>query len=147
MKPVFILNGPNLNLLGQREPHIYGTATLADLQSYCAEQAAELGLTIDFRQSNHEGELIDWLHEARASACGVILNAGAFTHTSVAIHDALKALDVPIVEVHLSNPASREAFRHTSFIAPVATGVIAGFGPAGYGFALAGLKSKLAAGT
>jgi 3-dehydroquinate dehydratase II len=147
MKPVFILNGPNLNLLGQREPHIYGTATLADLQSYCAEQAVGLGLTINFRQSNHEGELIDWLHEARASACGVILNAGAFTHTSVAIHDALKALEVPIVEVHLSNPASREAFRHTSFVAPVAAGVIAGFGQAGYGFALAGLKNILAPAT
>jgi 3-dehydroquinate dehydratase II len=145
-RPVYILNGPNLNLLGQREPHIYGTATLADLEAFCHSTAADLGLSIVFRQSNHEGELIDWLHEARSAACGVILNAGAFTHTSVAIHDALKAVDAPVVEVHLSNPAAREAFRHTSFVAPAATGVIAGFGVQGYGFALAGLKARLTTG-
>jgi 3-dehydroquinate dehydratase II len=145
LKPVFILNGPNLNLLGHREPHIYGTQTLADLEAFCRDRADALGLSVDFRQSNHEGEIIDWLHEARTAASGVILNAGAYTHTSVAIHDALKAVEVPVIEVHLSNPATREAFRHVSYVASVASGVVAGFGVAGYGYALSGLKDKLAA--
>jgi 3-dehydroquinate dehydratase II len=144
VKPVFIINGPNLNLLGVREPHIYGTATLADLEARCHQTAASLGLAVDCRQSNHEGEIIDWLHQARTGASAVILNAGAFTHTSVAIHDALKALECPVIEVHLSNPVAREAFRHTSYVAPVARAVVMGFGMDGYDFALQGLARLLA---
>ena len=133
---VFILNGPNLNLLGKREPEIYGHQTLADIESDCRDRAAALGLTIDFRQSNHEGVLIDAIHEARERAAGIIINPGALTHTSIAIHDALKAFAGPIVEVHLSNIHQREAFRHLSYVSLVAKAVIAGCGAHGYLLAL-----------
>lgn len=144
-KPVFVLNGPNLNLLGSREPEIYGHTTLADIEAETRKHAGALGLSIDFRQSNHEGELVDWLQEARKAAAGVILNAGAYTHTSVALHDALKAVDLPIIEVHISNPYKREPFRHTSFVSPVATGVICGIGAQGYSLAIEALASLIAA--
>ena len=134
---VYVLNGPNLNLLGTREPAIYGTATLDDIAAMLDDRAQGLGLTVDLRQSNHEGHLIDWLHEAGSRAArAIILNAGALTHTSVALHDAVKSIAVPVIEVHLSNPHSREAFRHRSFIAPVARATIAGLGPLGYALAL-----------
>jgi 3-dehydroquinate dehydratase-2 len=131
-KPIFVLNGPNLNLLGTREPHIYGHATLADVEAACAARAAQLGRTVVFRQSNIEGELVDWLQEARDKACAVVLNAGAYTHTSVALHDAIKAIPVPVIETHLSNPAAREDFRHVSLVGKAAKGVIAGFGATSY---------------
>ena len=134
---IYVLNGPNLNLLGTREPHIYGSDTLDDIAGALEDRAKALGLGIDMRQSNHEGHLVDWLQEANArGAKAVILNAGAFTHTSVAIHDAIKGIDVPVIEVHLSNPHSREPFRHHSYITPVARGVVAGFGASGYELAL-----------
>lgn len=134
---VLVLNGPNLNLLGTREPDIYGRETLDDIAAQLEEQANALGLQIDLRQSNHEGHLIDWLHEAASrEALAVLLNAGALTHTSVALHDAIKAISVPVIEVHLSNPHAREAFRHKSFIAPVAKGTISGFGVGSYRLAL-----------
>jgi 3-dehydroquinate dehydratase-2 len=134
---VLVLNGPNLNLLGSREPEVYGLDTLDDIAMMLEDRAAELGLTIDLRQSNHEGHLIDWLHEAGSRGVrAVILNAGALTHTSVALHDAIKGVSVPVIEVHISNPHAREAFRHHSFISPVAAGVICGFGPMGYRLAL-----------
>jgi len=136
MKPIFILNGPNLNLLGEREPEIYGGATLASIEEALRKRAAALDTSIDFRQTNHEGVLVDWIQEARHAASGLILNAGAYTHTSVAIHDALRALSLPIIEVHLSNIYKREAFRHHSYVSPAATGVICGFGAQGYGLAL-----------
>ena len=136
-KLVYVLNGPNLNLLGTREPDIYGSDTLDDIAGMLDDRAQALGLTIDLRQSNHEGHLIDWLHEARSKgAAAVILNAGALTHTSVALYDAIKAINVPVIEVHLSNPHAREPFRHHSFISPVARGVIAGFGAKSYVLAL-----------
>ncbi len=135
-KPVFILNGPNLNLLGTREPEIYGSETLADIERQCGTQADELGLRIDFRQTNTEGELVTWVQEAASSACAVIVNAAAYTHTSVALLDALKTAAVPVVEVHLSNVYKREPFRHNSYVSPTATGVICGFGPHGYLLAL-----------
>ncbi len=134
---IYVLNGPNLNLLGTREPHIYGSDTLDDIAGILEDRAKALGLSIDMRQSNHEGHLVDWLQEANArGAKAVILNAGAFTHTSVAIHDAIKGIDVPVIEVHLSNPHSREPFRHHSYITPVARGIVAGFGALGYELAL-----------
>ncbi len=134
---IYILNGPNLNLLGMREPEIYGGDTLDDIAARLDDQAREAGAEIDFRQSNHEGHLIDWLHEASAQgAKAVILNAGAFTHTSVALYDAIKAISVPVIEVHISNPHAREEFRHHSFISPVASGIIVGFGTHGYALAL-----------
>jgi len=134
---VFVLNGPNLNLLGTREPEIYGSDTLDDIAGRLEDQARALGLTIDMRQSNHEGHLVDWLHEANArNARAVILNAGAFTHTSIALHDAIKAIAVPVIEVHLSNPHAREGFRHTSFVGMAAKGTIAGFGALSYALAL-----------
>jgi 3-dehydroquinate dehydratase-2 len=146
-KPLFVLNGPNLNLLGSREPEVYGHATLSDIEAATRAKAAALKLAVEFRQSNHEGELVDWLQEARTAASGVILNAGAYTHTSVAIHDALKALDVPVVEVHISNPYRREPFRHTSYVSPVATGVICGVGAQGYSLAVEALAALVAAKT
>jgi len=134
---VFVLNGPNLNLLGLREPEIYGHDTLDDIANQLDDRARELGLQIDLRQSNHEGHLIDWLHEASArGARAVLLNAGGFTHTSVAIHDAIKAVSVPVIEVHLSNPHRREPFRHLSLIGQAARGTIAGFGALSYLLAL-----------
>jgi 3-dehydroquinate dehydratase-2 len=140
---VLVLNGPNLNLLGQREPEIYGRTTLADIERACAARAAELGLGLEFRQSNHEGVLIDWIHAARGDAAGIVINAGAYTHSSIALHDALLAFDGPVVEVHLSNVFKREAFRHHSYISPVAVGVICGFGADSYLLALTGLAARL----
>jgi 3-dehydroquinate dehydratase-2 len=131
-KPIFVLNGPNLNLLGTREPDIYGRVTLAEIEAACVTRAGQLGRTIVFRQSNIEGELVNWLQEARAQACAVVLNAGAYTHTSVALHDAIKAIGVPVIETHLSNPAAREEFRHVSLVGRAAKGVIAGFGATSY---------------
>lgn len=134
---IYILNGPNLNLLGLREPEIYGADTLDEIAGQLEDQARELKVEIDLRQSNHEGHLIDWLHEANAAkAKAVILNAGAFTHTSVALYDAIRAIETPVIEVHLSNPQAREAFRHHSYVAPVAKGSITGFGALGYQLAL-----------
>ena len=134
---VFVLNGPNLNLLGTREPEIYGRDTLDDIAGRLEDQALGLQLTIELRQSNHEGHLVDWLHEAQsAGAKAVILNAGGLTHTSVALHDAIKAIDVPVIEVHLSNPHTRERFRHVSLVGQAARGTIAGFGPLSYVLAL-----------
>ncbi|AXJ94693.1 MULTISPECIES: type II 3-dehydroquinate dehydratase [unclassified Sphingomonas] len=134
---IFVLNGPNLNLLGLREPDIYGHDTLDDIAGMLEDRARELDLAIDMRQSNHEGHLIDWLHEAQArNAKAVLLNAGGFTHTSVAIHDAIKSVTTPVIEVHLSNPHTREAFRHTSFVGRAAKGSIAGFGAMSYMLAL-----------
>ncbi len=130
--PIYVLNGPTLNLLGAREPEIYGRTTLAEIGRLCAARAKSHGLAVVFRQSNHEGELVDWIQEAREQGCGVILNGAAYTHTSIAIHDALKALDKPIIEVHLSNPHAREPFRHRSFVSKVATGVICGLKEQGY---------------
>lgn len=139
---VLILNGPNLNMLGVREPHIYGTATLADVEALCRRAAAANGQHVDFRQSNHEGVLVDWIQEARGAYDAVIINAAAYTHTSVAIHDALKLLTVPVVEVHLSDPATREDFRHHSYIAPLAAHIVKGQGPAGYEAALHWLAAR-----
>lgn len=136
---ILILNGPNLNMLGTREPEIYGHQTLDDIKGLCLEKAAALGWQIDFRQSNHEGELVDWIQEAVGKVDGLIINAAAYTHTSVAIHDALKLHTVPIIEVHLSNPKEREPFRHHSYIEPLATAIIAGKGAQGYVLALEAL--------
>ncbi|EZP57352.1 type II 3-dehydroquinate dehydratase [Sphingomonas sp. RIT328] len=134
---IFVLNGPNLNLLGTREPEIYGADTLDDIAGQLEDRAQVLGLEIDMRQSNHEGHLVDWLHEAQArGAKAVILNAGAFTHTSIAVHDAIKGIRTPVIEVHLSNPHTREEFRHTSFVGRAAKGTIAGFGALSYTLAL-----------
>ncbi|GAO55915.1 type II 3-dehydroquinate dehydratase [Novosphingobium sp. MD-1] len=136
-KTVFVLNGPNLNLLGLREPEIYGTQTLDDIAGMLEDHAQKLGLDIDMRQSNHEGHLVDWLHEAQAvGAKAVLLNAGAYTHTSVALHDAIKGIRTPVIEVHLSNPHTREAFRHKSYVGMAAKGTIAGFGARSYILAL-----------
>lgn len=142
---IMIINGPNLNLLGQREPHIYGTTTLVEIEAQCAALAKTHGLISDFRQSNHEGELVDWIQHARTHCAGIIVNAGAYTHTSVAIHDALKALMIPIIEVHLSNPHAREAFRHTSYVSPLAKAVICGLGAKGYEVAIEALADILKA--
>lgn len=131
-KPLYVLNGPNLNLLGTREPHIYGHATLADIEAACIDRARQLGRAIVFRQSNIEGELVGWLQEARDKAGAIVLNAGAYTHTSVALHDAIKAIGTPVIEVHLSNPAAREEFRHVSLVGKAAKGTIAGFGATSY---------------
>lgn len=146
-KPLFVLNGPNLNLLGSREPEIYGSTTLADIEAETRTRAGQVGLSVEFRQSNHEGVLVDWIQEARSAAAGVILNAGAYTHTSVALHDALKAVDVPVIEVHISNPHRREPFRHTSYVSSVATGVICGVGAQGYALAVEALATLIAART
>jgi 3-dehydroquinate dehydratase-2 len=129
---LYVLNGPNLNLLGEREPEVYGHTTLAQIGKLVSARAKTHGLGVEFRQSNHEGELVDWLHEARKKAVAVILNAGAYTHTSVALLDACRALAKPLIEVHLSNPYARETFRRRSYISQVATGVICGLGPDGY---------------
>ncbi|RIJ22354.1 3-dehydroquinate dehydratase [Henriciella barbarensis] len=133
-KPIYVLNGPNLNLLGTREPEIYGYDTLADIESRLRQKAGDQAL--EFRQTNSEGELVDWVQEASREAGCLILNAGAYTHTSVALHDALRACTAPLIEVHLSNPAAREAFRQTNYVAPAAVASIAGLGPHGYEVAL-----------
>jgi 3-dehydroquinate dehydratase II len=140
---VYVLNGPNLNLLGQREPDIYGRTTLAGIAALTAKRAKNHGLAVDFRQSNHEGELVEWIQEAREQAAGVVINAGAYTHTSVALHDALRLLECPIIEVHLSNTFAREEFRHHSHISPVATGLIMGFGAQGYLLAIDAIASLI----
>jgi 3-dehydroquinate dehydratase-2 len=131
-KPIYVLNGSNLNLLGEREPHIYGHTTLADIEAMCDRSAAADSHGIIFRQSNHEGQIIDWIHEARREADAIVINAGAYTHTSLAIHDALKAFAGPIIELHITNVHQREAFRHHSYISFAATAVICGLGPEGY---------------
>jgi 3-dehydroquinate dehydratase II len=136
-KIVFVLNGPNLNLLGTREPEIYGRETLAEIMARVTARGAELGLTVDARQSNHEGVLVDWLHEARAmGAHAVLLNAGAYTHTSIALHDAIKAIELPVIEVHLSDPETREAFRHVSYVGMAAQSCVKGLGAQSYIVAL-----------
>ncbi len=145
MATVYVLNGPNLNLLGSRETAVYGSTTLADIEALCAEAAKRSGHGIVFRQSNHEGELVDWLHEARDKAAGVVINPGAYTHTSVALHDAVRAIGIPVIEVHLSNIFAREEFRHHSYVSPVARGVICGFGPKGYELAIDGLANAIKA--
>lgn len=145
MRPiVVILNGPNLNLLGTREPEVYGRDTLADIELRCAAHAAGLGLAIEFQQSNSEGALIDWVHSARRRAQGLIVNAGAFSHTSIALLDALLAADIPTVEVHLSNLFKRDAFRRHSYVTQAAVGLICGFGAKGYELALDALAERLA---
>lgn len=133
---VYVLNGPNLNLLGKRQPHIYGHETLADVEQECRSLAQELGLDIRFHQSNREYEIIDWIHEARETAGGIVINPAAFTHTSVAILDALNSFDGPVIEIHISNIHKREAFRHHSYVSGRADGVIAGFGTQGYTLAI-----------
>lgn len=143
-KPIHILNGPNLNLLGQRQPEIYGSDTLADVEKHCAAVAKTLGLTCTLMQSNHEGQIIDWIHDARASASGIIINPGAFSHTSIAILDALNSFGGPVLEVHISNIHKREAFRHHSYVSQRADGVIAGFGVEGYMLAMRRMGSLLA---
>jgi 3-dehydroquinate dehydratase-2 len=141
---VFVLNGPNLNLLGLREPEVYGSDTLADIEDRVTARAKTLGLAIDFRQTNIEGQLVDWIQEARTKAKGIIINPAAYTHTSVALHDALKAVGIPAIEVHLSNTHAREEFRHHSYVSPVARGIVVGFGAYGYELALDGLSRIIA---
>ena len=145
-KPIYVLNGPNLNLLGTREPEIYGKETLEDLRQRCERKAKSLGFSVDFRQTNLEGELVTWIQEARTDASGLIVNAGAFTHTSIAMLDALLACPVPSVEVHLSNIFTREPFRHRSYISKAAQGVICGFGGLGYELAIEALASAISPG-
>ena len=135
-KPIYVLSGPNLNLLGEREPHIYGSATLADIQRLCEARAAAQGRQVVFRQSNHEGQLIDWIQEARTEAAALVFNAAGYGHTSVALHDALKTLSIPVIDCHLSNPTAREGFRHHSYVSLAATGVVSGFGPKSYELAV-----------
>jgi len=144
MKKVLVLNGPNLNLLGTREPEIYGTQTLGDIEDMCRDKASALGFKIDFRQSNQEGELIEWVQEARGIYDGIVINAAAYTHTSLALHDALKTLEIPVVEVHITDPKKREEFRHFSYIEPLAAAVIAGQGAHGYTQALEKLGELIA---
>ncbi|ARN20512.1 type II 3-dehydroquinate dehydratase [Piscinibacter gummiphilus] len=147
MRKILVLNGPNLNLLGQREPGVYGAATLADVETLCRDTAAKIGFEIDFRQSNHEGVLIDALQEAgrgvkAGEVLGVVFNPGAYTHTSVALHDAIKGAEVPVIETHISNVHARESFRHHSYISPAAAGIVVGFGVDGYAIAIEGLARK-----
>lgn len=145
-KPIYVLSGPNLNLLGVREPEIYGRDTLADVQARCESRAKKSGLTVVFRQSNHEGELIDWVQEAREKGCALIINPAGYGHTSVALLDALKTLSIPVIECHLSNPAAREDFRRKTYVSLAATGVVSGFGAASYELAIeaaAGLVGAL----
>ncbi|ALE75695.1 3-dehydroquinate dehydratase II [Pseudonocardia sp. Ae168_Ps1] len=144
---VFVFNGPNLNLLGTRKPEVYGTTVLADVEALCRRSAGDHGLALDFRQTNHEGTLVDWIHEAgsavkRGEALGLVLNAAAYTHTSVALHDAIEGTELPTVEVHISNVHGRETFRHHSYVSPVATGIVVGFGIDGYALAIDGLVRK-----
>lgn len=144
MKTVYVFNGPNLNLLGTREPQIYGAQTLADVETLCRKACELHGFQLDFRQTNHEGELVTWIHEAgraqaQGQAAGVVLNAGAYTHTSIALHDAIKGAGALVIELHISNVHARESFRHHSYISPAAKAVMAGFGVGGYALAIAGL--------
>ena len=144
-KPIYVLSGPNLNLLGAREPEIYGHQTLEDVRKLCEARASSLGREVVFRQSNHEGELIDWIQEAREKAAAIVINPAGYGHTSVAILDALKMVSIPVIECHLSNPAAREAFRHQTYVSLAATGVVSGFGAASYELAVeaaAGLARK-----
>ena len=146
MKTVFVLNGPNLNLLGTREPSVYGSQTLADVEGMCQQACTTHGFELQFRQTNHEGQLVDWIHEAgrlhaQGKLAGVVINAGAYTHTSIAVHDAVKGTGLTLIELHISNVHAREAFRHHSYIAPAAKAVMCGFGVAGYSLAIAGLAS------
>ncbi len=152
MPTILVLNGPNLNLLGTREPAVYGAHTLDDVRALCEATGRTLGVAVDLRQSNHEGVLIDWIHEAGAAfragtLIGVVLNAGAYTHTSIALHDAVKGAGVPVVEVHISNVHAREPFRQHSWLSPVAAGIVVGFGIDGYALALQGLARRAAAGS
>jgi 3-dehydroquinate dehydratase-2 len=142
MADIVVINGPNLNLLGTREPEIYGNATLADIEKLCRTVAESYQFSLDFHQSNHEGVLIDWVQQAH-HARGLIINAGAYTHTSVALHDALKTLRIPIIEVHLSNLFAREPFRHHSYVSPLAAGIICGLGAQGYALAIEALAHRL----
>lgn len=135
-KPIYVLNGPNLGLLGTRQPEIYGSDTLDDIRKRCEARAAALGFTVVFRQSNKEGDLVDWLNEAASAASAVVLNPAAYGHTSVALYDAIKAMQTPVVECHLSNPMAREAFRHHSYVSMAAVGTVSGFGPRSYELAL-----------
>jgi 3-dehydroquinate dehydratase-2 len=144
MTSVLVLNGPNLNLLGTRRPEVYGSTTLADVEEMCREAGGKLGLDVEFRQSNHEGQLIDWIHECGAAvkagtSIGAVFNPGAYTHTSVALHDAIEGASVPLIETHISNVHARDEFRHHSFISPVARGIVVGFGVHGYVLAINGL--------
>ncbi|MDG4827298.1 type II 3-dehydroquinate dehydratase [Asanoa sp. WMMD1127] len=148
MTSVYVLNGPNLNLLGTRRPEVYGNTTLADVEDLCRQEAGNLGLELEFLQSNHEGQLIDWVHEAGARVAtgeclGAVFNPGAYTHTSIALHDAIEGAALPVVEVHISNVHAREEFRHRSYVSPVARGVVVGFGVYGYVLALQGLHHAL----
>jgi 3-dehydroquinate dehydratase-2 len=136
MKPIFVLNGPNLNLIGEREPGIYGSETLGGIEDSLKNRAGAAGFTVEFRQTNHEGQLVDWIQEARHAGSALILNAGAYTHTSIAILDALRSLALPVAEVHLSNIYKREPYRHHSYVSPAVTGVVCGFGSQGYLLAL-----------
>jgi len=147
---ILVVNGPNLNLLGTREPAVYGSATLAEAEALCRDTGARLGIDIECRQSNHEGELIDWIQQAGAAQAagqllGVVLNAGAYTHTSVALHDAIKGSGVRVIEIHISNVHAREPFRHHSYLSPVASGIVIGFGIDGYALAIEGLSRRAAA--
>ena len=142
---LLVLNGPNLNLLGTRQPQVYGSITLADVEALCRQAGERLGIGIDFRQSNHEGVLIDWIHEAKGRHAGIVLNAGALTHTSIAIMDAIASVELPVAEVHLSNIHRREEFRHLSYISKVAVGMIAGFGAHGYVLGIEALANHLGA--
>lgn len=142
---LLVLNGPNLNLLGTRQPQVYGSTTLADVEALCRQAGERLGIGIDFRQSNHEGVLIDWIHEAKGRHAGIVLNAGALTHTSIVIMDAIASVELPVAEVHLSNIHRREEFRHLSYISKVAVGMIAGFGAHGYVLGIEALANHLGA--
>ena len=142
-RAILVLNGPNLNMLGKREPALYGTGTLADIEAACIAKGKQLGVAVDFRQTNSEGTLIDWVQGAADTASGIVINAGAYTHTSIALHDALRGAALPVIEVHLSNIFAREPFRHHSFVSPVARGVIAGLGPQGYTIAIEALHNMV----
>jgi 3-dehydroquinate dehydratase-2 len=146
-KPIYVLNGPNLNLLGVREPLVYGAETLGDVRMRCKVRAKAAGFEIEFRQTNHEGELIDWVQEVREQASALVINPAGYGHTSVALHDALRTLECPIIECHLSNPAAREDFRHFSFVSLAAKGVVSGFGPLGYELAIEAAAALVRAAT